>query len=43
MPVERVQFVVFEINTSVYLHQIAFTIMLQRKFFKDNKMGKRNL
>ena len=40
MPVERVQFVVFEINTSVYLHQIAFVIMLQSKF---NKMGECNL
>ena len=43
MPVQRVQFVVFEINTSVYLHQIAFVIMLQCKFFKDNKMGECNL
>ena len=43
MPVQRVQFVVFEINTSVYLHQIAFVIMLQSKFFKDNKMGECNL
>ena len=37
MPVERVQFVVFEINTSVYLHQIAFVIMLQSKFLMTTK------
>ena len=43
MPVQRVQFVVFEINTSIYLHQIAFVIMLQGKFSKDNKMGECNL
>ena len=37
MPVERVQFVVFEINTSVYLHQIAFVIMLKSKFLMTTK------
>ena len=42
MPAERVQLVVFEINTSANLHQIAFVIMLQSKFFKDNKMGNCN-
>ena len=26
-------------NYLIYLHQIAFVIMLQSKFFKDNKMG----
>ena len=36
------QLVVFEINTSVYLHPILFVIMLQSKFFKDNKMGNFN-
>ena len=43
MPVEQVQFVVFKKNTSVYLRQIAYVIMLQSKIFKDNKMGECNL
>ena len=30
-------------NYLIYLHQIAFVIMLQSKFFKDNKMGECNL
>ena len=30
-------------NYLIYLHQVAFVIMLRSKFFKDNKMGECNL